>query len=633
MHSNCAFWRPVVALQITVSPNMITPALDRGMKNNIARKSGNKHVHGDVYKQRTAWKKICDFVSSTRAIQVVAKAHFESKQYSEAAILRKDYQATQKSDALGRALTEDEYDDTVWNSSGVQNRLMREDYIRYSPNYYDKKNGTTSRNLWARRFSKLSHALHGLCEMNAAPTGMSYNVVRNAGASGVDEKSTKNKILMFGLLGFVGVATTELLSAIRGLSSNSATFLGQGILTLLIAFPVASSALGFLGFCAGLASQIAVQKHKVNTKQKENLSKDVSENLQKILSQLKSIKDKPELIQIMAKAMQGKHHILKKIKSNSLDAQGVPIVLNAALAAIDPGKSDLENMQALKTALGQYMQVEKPAGESATLWARYRYAKAVTTKESHYVALASTVDHMDVNNPHAKAIQDARRQTEEILAPAIHNFALKTLAYPAALLDRVANTHIAPTLRKWASESYQKAQAKKMSDPSRAAKNCFKGEYMAKNIHQYGPVTRACIKIAEGMRLFNMNVVLASNANLSRIFNNMALFVNNAVGTSPASRSMCNSLGRFFGGAVLALIFGTFIPIAADATGGPTTVSTDGNFPVNFSMTNIGILMFLLSAPTLLVQGLAHVAARIEGWEGNINKTPPAGVPAFRFAR
>ena len=622
-----------MALQITVSPNMITPALDRGIKNNIARKSGNKHVHGDVYKQRTAWKKICDFVSSTRAIQVVAKAHFESKQYSEAAILRKDYQATQKSDALGRALTEDEYDDTVWNSSGVQNRLMREDYIRYSPNYYDKKNGTTSRNLWARRFSKLSHALHGLCEMNAAPTGMSYNVVRNAGASGVDEKSTKNKILMFGLLGFVGVATTELLSAIRGLSSNSATFLGQGILTLLIAFPVASSALGFLGFCAGLASQIAVQKHKVNTKQKENLSKDVSENLQKILSQLKSIKGKPELIQIMAKAMQGKHHILKKIKSNSLDAQGVPIVLNAALAAIDPGKSDLENMQALKTALGQYMQVEKPAGESATLWARYRYAKAVTTKESHYVALASTVDHMDVNNPHAKAIQDARRQTEEILAPAIHNFALKTLAYPAALLDRVANTHIAPTLRKWASESYQKAQAKKMSDPSRAAKNCFKGEYMAKNIHQYGPVTRACIKIAEGMRLFNMNVVLASNANLSRIFNNTALFVNNAVGTIPASRSMCNILGRFFGGAVLALIFGTFIPIAADATGGPSTVSTNGNFPVDFSMTNIGILMFLLSAPTLLVQGLAHVAARIEGWEGNINKTPPAGVPTFRFAR
>ncbi|WP_341710686.1 hypothetical protein [Limnobacter sp.] len=622
-----------MALQISSSPNLITPALDRSIKNNIARKSGNKHVYGDTYKQRTMWKRICDFVGSTRAVNVVGKAHFESKQYCEAAILRKDHQANKKSQALCRDLTDEEYDEAVWNSSGVQKRLMREDYIRYSPNYYNKDNGHTSRNLWARRFSQLSHVLHGLCEMNAAPTGMTYNVMRNTAAHGVDEKSTKNKLLMFGMLGFIGVATTELLTAIRSLSSNTATFLGQGILNLLIAFPVASSALGLLGFCAGLASQIAVQKHRVNPKQQQELSKDISNNLQKLLSQLKVLKNKPELIQIMAKAMQGKHHLLKKIKSDSLDARGIPHILNSALAAIDPAENDLENMQALKNALGQYLQVDKPTGDSATLWARYRYAKAVTTKESHYVALVSTVDHMEIANPHAKAMKDARRQTEEIAAPALHNVALKALAYPAALLDRVANTRIAPTLRKWASESYQKAQTQKMSDPGRASKNCFKGEYMAKNIHQYGPVTRACIKIAEGMRLFNMNVVLASNANLSRIFNNIALLAHNAVGTSPASRSMCNSLGRFFGGAVLAIIFGTFIPIAADATGSPSTVSTEGNFPVNFSMTNIGILMFLLSTPTLLVQGLAHVAARVEGWKGNINKTVPNGVPAFQFSR
>lgn len=625
-----------MTLQISVSPDLIKPALDRSIKNNIARKSGNKHVNGDTYKKRTAWKKICDFMGSTRALQVVGKAHFESKQYCEAAILRKDYQASEKSLALGRDLTDEEYDNTVWNSDGVQNRLTREDYIRYSANYYNKENGTSSRNLWARRFSKLGHLLHGLCEMNAAPTGMTYNVVRNATASGVDEKSTKNKAFMFGVLGFVGVGTTELLSMLRDLSDNTATLLKQNILGLLIAFPIASSALGLLGFCAGLGSQITVQKHKVNPKQQKTLSKDVSENLQKILSQLKSIKNNPELIQVMAKAMQGRHHILKKIKSDSLDSQGVPHILNQALAAIDPAKSDLENMHSLKQALGRYMQVEKPKcteGESASRWARYRYAKAVTTKESHYVALASTVDHMEVANPHAKAMKDARRQTEEIAAPALHNFALKTLAYPAALLDCVVKTKIAPTLRKWASKEYQSEQIKKMNDPNRAPKNCFKGQYMAKHIHQYGPVTRACIKLAEGMRLFNMNVVLASNANLSRVFNNMALFVHNALGTSPASRSMCNSLGRCLGGAVLALIFGTFIPLAAETTGSPSTVSTEGNFPVDFSMTNIGILMFLLSTPTLLVQTVAHLAARMEGWNGNTNKTVPAGVPAFRFPR
>ncbi|MEK9816085.1 MAG: hypothetical protein VW447_03085, partial [Limnobacter sp.] len=134
------------------------------------------------------WKRICDFVGSTRAVNVVGKAHFESKQYCEAAILRKDHQANKKSQALCRDLTDEEYDEAVWNSSGVQNRLMREDYIRYSPNYYNKDNGHTSRNLWARRFSQLSHVLHGLCEMNAAPTGMTYNVMRNTAASGVDEK-------------------------------------------------------------------------------------------------------------------------------------------------------------------------------------------------------------------------------------------------------------------------------------------------------------------------------------------------------------------------------------------------------------------------------------------------------------
>lgn len=622
-----------MALTITASPDIITPAFDRKAKDNIARKSGNKHVFGDTYKKRSAWKKVCDFISSTRAINVVGKAHFESKQYCEAAILRKAFQAEQQSTHLERELTDQEYDAMVWNSNGVQNRLMREDYIRYGQNNGQNDNATSSRNRWSSRFSQLGHLLHGICEMNAAPTGMTYNVVRNTAVSGVDEKSTKNKVFMFGILGFVGVGTAELLNVIRNSSENSAALLGQSILGLLIAFPAVSSTFGLLGFCSGLLSQMAVEKQNMGKSQQNALSKDVSDNLQKLLSQLKCVKDKPELIQIMARAMQGKHHILKKIKADSLDADGVPHILTKALDSIDLAKSDLENMHALKHALGGYMQVSKPEDESHTRWARYRYAKAVNEKESHYVALVSTVDHMEVANPHAKAMKDIRRKTEEIAAPALHNLVLKTLAYPASLLDCVANTRIAPTLRKWASESYQKKRAEKISDPNRASKNCFKGEYMAKNIHQYGPLTRACIIIAEGMRLFNMNVVLASNANLSRIFNNMALLIHNTVGTSPASRSMCNSLGRFFGGAVLAILFGTFIPIAADATGSPSTVSTNGNLPVDFSMTNIGILMFLLSTPTILVQGLAHVAARLEGWNGNISKTVSNGVPSFKFSR
>ncbi|MFN7505628.1 MAG: hypothetical protein ACK5Q1_08705 [Limnobacter sp.] len=624
-----------MSLKIEYSPKLITPELDRSMKNNIARKSGNKHVSGDTYKKRKFLNKALDFVASTRAIQVVGKAHFESKQYAQAAILRKDFKARETAAQQQITLSDEEYDSAVWNSNGVQNRLTREDHVRYGVEYYDYKLGeeTTPRNRWALRFSKVSHTLHGLCEINAAPTGMSYNTFRNLGTSGVDDKSTKNKVMMFGLLGFIGVGTTELLNRIKGLSNSRATWLGQSVVGLLVAFPVASSALGLLGFCTGMASQMCIQKQNVNTRQKELLSKGISENLQKILSQLKSIKDKPELIQVMAKAMQGKFHIQKKIKSDSLDHEGVPIILRNALAAIDLSKSDIENMEALKDSLGEYMQVEKPQGNDATRWKRYCYAKAVTAKESHYVALASTVDHMEVSYRHAPELKDARRYTEEVLAPKLHNFILRTMAYPATLIDYVADTKIAPTLRKWATPEYQKKQASKLSDPARASENCFRGQYMAKNIHQYGPVTQSLIKISEGMRLLNMNVVLASNANLSRVFNNMALGIHGTLGTGPASRSMCNSVGRFFGGALLAVIFGTFIPVAADATGHPSTISTNGKLPVDFSMTNIGILMFLLSTPTLLVEGLAQVAARLEGWNGNIIKTAPPGVRTFQFAR
>jgi hypothetical protein len=622
---------PLVALKITASSSLVKPDLNRKIKDNIARKSGHKRVNGDVYKRRSNWQKACDFIQASRAVSVVGKAHFESKQFAQAAILRKNYQAEQRSRHLDRELTDEEFDTAVWNSNGVQNRLTREDYVRYSQNHYTVEAGAEPRNMMARNLSNFGHLLHGICEMNAAPTGMTFNVARNTSLASVDEKSTKNKALMFGLLGFIGVGTTELLGFISRRKGDFGTFLGQALSGVVIAFPAVSSGMGFLGTLAGVASQLVVEKQALSKNQKDGLSGDLSQNLQKLLSQLKCIQDKPELIQVMGKAMQGRNHIINKIKSGSCDARGVPNILNDVLAVVDPNKSDLDNMNAMKEALGAYLQVEKPQGRQATFWARYMYAKAVTTKESHYVALASTVDHMTVDYSHEDALKDARRWLEEKAAPKFHDFLLKNLAKPAALIDQVANTKISSTLKKWASEDHRKRKAKKMTDPSRASENRYRGEYMAKNIHQYRPVTKSLIKVAEGMRLFNMNVVLASNANLSRIFNNGALQVHRTVGTGPASRVMCNSIGRCLGGALLAVIFGTVVPIAADATGSPPVISTDGKLPVDFSVTNIGILMFLLATPTLAVQGLAQLVVRIEGWEGNVRKTAPAGVHTFKF--
>lgn len=623
----------ILALQITaVASNAITPAWDEKGKALIARKSGYKHVSGDIYKQRTNWKKICDFISASRGPSIVAKGHFESRHYVQMALIRKDFAAQKKESVLGRALKDDEYDAEVWNSNGVQNRIMREDFIRYHPEHFTINNGASQRNSWAYKFSHFGHTLHGICEMNAAPTGMTYNIARNTATSGVEERSTRNKAYMFLGLGFIGVATTQMLLAIQSKTGEIAFFVGQTASTALVAFPAISSTIGLLGTVAGVLSQLTVEKQRLDDKQKGILNDDLNTNLQKLLFRLKTVKDQAPLVERMGKAMQGRH-LFKHIRGDNLGKNGVPKLLRNVLDAIDLNKSDLENLHALKNTLGAYFQIEKPVGEAASLWACYKYAKAVTAKESHGVSLFGLIDHMEIDNPNEAELKDLRRIVEEKHAPKLHNFLLKTIAYPATLIDSVAKTNIAPTLRKWTTPQYLQARKAERTNPVNASKYCFTGGYMATHIHQYGPVTHFLLKLADAMYLFNMNIVLASNANLSRVFNNLAIQIQRGLGTGPASRSMCNSIGRFFGGALLAILFGTAIPLAADGTGNAFTYNADvgTDSPVRFSVANIGILMFLLATPTLMVQGLAHVAARLEGWNGNIPKSLPAGVKAVKW--
>jgi hypothetical protein len=612
-----------VTLKISsLQTSTITSDWDLKDKMHIARKAGFKYVSGESFKQRTAWKKTCDFMSASRGPAIVGKAHFESKHYVQGAILRKLELARSTTPSNGAVLTNQEYDETVWDSGGVQNRVTREDFIRYHPEHYSTENGASKRNVLANKLSCIGHTMHGLCEMGSSATGMTSTITANVLAPGTHEKSTKHKVLMASKLGFIGLATTELLISMKKLTGDLGLFLGQSLSTVLVAFPAFSSTFGALGFIAGLASQAVVQKQPLSETQKQSISQDLNVNLQKLLFRMKTIKDKPQLIDTVAKAMQGRH-LLKKIKSDSLDQRGVPILLTQILESIDQNATDFDNIRSMTQAIGRYLQVNKPNDQEMSLWARYSYAKAVTVKESHYVALIGLVDHMDVHYPEAAKFKDLRRKTEEIAAPAVHSWLLNLLAKPAAVFDAIASTHIAPKLRNWASPDHRKAHAAKIHDPLRASKNCFRGEYIAHNLHQYKPITRSLMILAEGMRLVNMNIVLASNANLSRIFNNIASSIQTTLGTGPASRSMCQSAGRFFGGALLAIIFGTFISIGADSTGQPSSVPLDlgSNRTVDVSFSNIGILMFILAVPTLLVKGLALAAARVEGWEGNIHKT------------
>jgi hypothetical protein len=615
-----------VALQIVAQSTLCTnAALDQKVKCNIARKSGHKYVSGNTFKERTFFNKLKDAIGASRGVSVMAKAHFESRQYVQAAMLRKDELASRESEALGRPLTDEEYDALVWDSGGVQTRTNREDHVRYHPAFFDRAKGASKRNALAHKVSIRAHTAHGGCEMMAAPTGMTTNVARNLVTQGTDDKSTKNKAFMFGMLAFIGVGTGMGINYLKKATGEGdlPKIFGQTILGALVAFPAFSSAMGGIGTMLGMASQVIVQRQQMGNGQKRHLQADLNTNMNQLLHHLKSMHGKPELVQVTAKAMQGLH-IFGKVGFAHLDAEKVPLLLNQALAAIDLSKSDAENMLALRRAVGSYLQVDKPVNGSK--WAKYCYAKAVTTKESHFVALLSLIDHSETKKS-STDLTDARKKLENELAPRIQRATLRGISHVVKPVDVMLGTSMSGTLNKWGTKGYAEIHSAKMADPSRTAQNCFKGEYMAKNMHQYHGITRGLVLLAEGLRIFNMNIILASNANLSRIANNLASNGQRTLGTGPASRSMCHSVGRCLGGAVLAIIFGTVVPTFSS----PENLDIGTNPSPQYSITNIGILMFLFSIPTLLAMGAAQGAAHLQGWKGNVVKELPPNAKHYNW--
>ncbi|MCR2747350.1 hypothetical protein NSP04_11875 [Limnobacter sp. YS8-69] len=461
--------------------------------------------------------------------------------------------------------------------------------------------------------------------MMAAPTGMTTTLARNLVTQSTDDKSTKNKAFMFGLLAFIGVGTGMGVSYAKNRIGEDKlpSLFGQSLLGAIIAFPAASSLMGLIGTIIGVRSQRIVERQHMGNGQKKDLQTDLSTNMNQLLHHLKSMHGKPELVQITAKAMQGLH-IFGKVGAAHLDSDKVPVLLNQALAAIDLSKSDAENMLALRRAVGSYLQVDKPVNGSK--WAKYCYAKAVTTKESHFVALLSLIDHSETKKP-STDLTDARKILENRWVPKVQRATLRGFSHAVKPVDIMLGTSMSGTLNKWGTKGYAEKHSAKMADPSRAAQNCFKGEYMVKNMHQYHGFTRGLILIAEGLRIFNMNIILASNANLSRIANNLASNGQRTLGTGPASRSMCHSVGRCLGGALLAIIFGTVVPIFS----GPENLDIGTNPSPQYSIANIGILMFLFSIPTLMVMGAAQGAAHLQGWKGNVVKELPPNAKHYNW--
>ena len=204
-------------------------------------------------------------------------------------------------------------------------------------------------------------------------------------------------MFLLGALGFIGVATTELLSWLHKFIPESVKIAGAKAAPVIIAFPAMSSAMGGFGSAFGWASQAYIEKQDLSDKQIAHLERDLNTTLQKLVFRLKSVQNNPELIKMMGQAMKGKRGLLKKIDNSGLNADGTPKVLTQALARINPSASDTENMEALFDFAGEFLQVpNKPDPKNASLWSRYIYTKKVKAMDRQWVALLGMVEHADI---------------------------------------------------------------------------------------------------------------------------------------------------------------------------------------------------------------------------------------------
>ncbi|HEX4842642.1 MAG TPA: hypothetical protein VFV57_03155 [Limnobacter sp.] len=627
-----------IAISTTPPSCLSSPGWDQKSRAYTARKARMASAGDGYWKKLTNYSKFLNFLAAGRGPATVGKAWQESGEHVAAAVLR-----TQRRFELS-VEDQSQIDHKLWRSEDVAQSLMRQDAVRYRPEYFrgdyraldqrravgeDKKpkplNESNKENRWALHFGKLAHRLHGVCEIFAAPTGMTSNVLRNAVSPHATETGTETKVVMTGTLWGIGLGTTHLLGASADAVTRSGVAMGQVLAGLLVAFPAVSSFMGLMGVVSGATSQALLKKPHLNPDQIKIIEQDVSDLLHKLHFRIDNIKDDPTGQQIVSKAMRGTG-IGRKVEDEFLNQDGMPLLLESLINTVKTHTGKAAQIQGMQTVIGDYLlQGVEPLPSQPTLIQIREHNKQVETREKHFRALSRLVNHSEIDDPAKDANEDMRRYGEKMLGiDFLHN---NVFLKGAALICRLSFTRQgriwADKFTYWTTDQYKKERIANLKDPTKARDNRFNPDYMLNNLHQYGAITRVLLRTADFMRMINLNVVLASNAQLSRCFNNLALYSQRKLTGGLASRSMCSAIGRFLGGALLATIVGFLIPAAAEATGDPYRF--EGGVPGNeitLDFASIGILMFLLSVPTLMVHGLAIGAACVEGWHGDRRKEP-----------
>lgn len=562
----------------------------------------------------------------------MSRAHREGMHCTYAQMVRAETVARKHNDQI----KPEELEDAVFTDDQVMSKAHRADMLRGRPdlikqpveNKSSEKSRTSVRSYSAYGLSLVSRFFHGICEFTSAPTGTAFKNLRNT-ASPMGETTTKNKGIMPGLLLAIGIAYTKLFGAIKAEYTadllKKAAIYGVGALS---SSAVASSAAGLISFIAGVASLRVLEKKPLVGTQRETLNQEKSQISAQLETFLRHIQTKSQstIDQLLSRA-------LRAVKAPGQEKGSVPPLMTK-LRSLSLGEDKTSNTALIESTVGEYLSCSEIKADDPS------FKMEKLRRERELVKILNLFDHPEVTqakfeggSDQARKIIENRPNTKkdikahaEAVGENIHDVVFKSLSWIAKTITSGKENAVSKRLAKWGSPAHRARQAAKLKDPLNAARYHNRGDYMIANLHQYGPLTRALVKTSEALRFTAFNYLLATNVQSSRVFGAIARSIQNAVSSGPASRSLCHSLGRFCGGALVAAIFSVAVGgFIADSSA--STSWEMGSEKVSYSQA--GFMMAVFTAISLPLMIAAHITARMEGWRGNIDEKTSKHNPAI----
>lgn len=593
----------------------------------IAKKAGYKNLAGGKWVQHGWHNAIRKLLEGNTAADRYRRAAYEGSQRNTAALLS----TVHRYQADGMPVD----DANLAKSELLQARVMSQDNARFNPELGRSKiYGLSARQRWGVTFARWAHYLNGITELCSAPTGMLLKSTRIATTPHLDDRSGLAQVrviaALVGIAGAVSVFGSQVFgNTIGNVSKHVASRIAADVGALVAGFSAAGAMSALCSLVVAGVSNKLLSKSELSPVMMRVLNNNCEKHINRLHKMLSIAVDTPDAIVLLSKALQPK--IGKAYRDES--PQGQPVILNRLLENVrQAGKNVEQAKQAIRTTLGSYM-VEKDinGGASDVFLDPKSDAGELLRRENHVVALTNLIEHKRIDDESEPEYLDLRHHFEGF----VDSSRKALLGGTSSLLNVLGFKDRAKQVAHMNTKEYVNARDNLKKSPTGASQMRYSMDYMLDNRHQYGRLTRSLMFVSEAIRTFNHTVPLSLNYQLTRPIAWLAGRITEHVFKTPNSRTISFSIGRALASSIWAVVDAMLIvsPAAGRGLGFSGNEAKDGakTLPWKIGMAGPGLAIGATStaAQMVLISGLsfgflllASGAARLEGWKGNLARSP-----------